>query len=429
MTIIQAGLTAPSPCNQQLWRFIVLDDSKVKDRLISEAYSSTIIRRAASVVIVMYDGWNYKEAIQSGAMAIMNMLNCSWELQIGSCCINSFGNAKKIKDILKIPENYVIVAFVILGHSDELKNLDVPLVDRRPVQEVVSYNMYQAQGDYVKSYNPQIWKRQSLDDYQKYFCRKTFLGKQMDLVAEQELQVIKAQLENLNGDILDIFSYDGSYLKFFPKQKIYSLNLNEITGRYALSALPLEPQDKDYIKSVTWEMLGKDDFDLRLVAQVTMIMKAERISQDILGELLDVLGKKLQPGTKLTIIARKKNFFLNIFLFCLRLAFGDDVRKTGIFAFWGPFSPIDIHQVSRIFKGKGWQQIEEKQYFFLPAFFQQILQMVFQYYKSGKTSYIHRTVHQNYITRSYDWLLQRQGFKLTRHGSLAVLKFRLKNIS
>lgn len=425
LSIIQAGLSAPSPCNQQLWRFVIVNDAAVKERLISEAYSSTIIRRAASVIVVMYDGWNYKEAIQSGSMAIMNMLNRSWDMQIGSCCINSFGNEVKIKEILKIPETYVITAFVILGHSDELKNQEILNVDRRPAKEVVSFNAYQSQWDYSKSYDPEAWKREHLEEYQRYFCRKTILGKQMDLISDYELKVVQDELAGLKGNVLDIFSYDGSYLKFFPKRKMYSLNLSEMTGRYALSALNLDPSERALIKGITWDSLSEETIDLTDIQQITLVMKAERVSQKILSDLLTLLNKKVRPGAELTIISRKKNFFLNMFLSLLRKFFGDDVRKTGIFAFWGPYQPLDVNGISGVLIKHGWKPFETKQYFFMPAFFQQILQMVFQYYKSGKTSYIHRTVHRNLITGMYDGLLKVQGFRKTRHGSLVVLKFRL----
>ncbi len=426
LTIIQAGMAAPSPCNQQLWRFVVVDDPKIKERLIGEAYSSTIIRRAGSIIVVIYDGWNYKEAIQSGSMAIMNMLNCSWELQIGSCSINSFGNEKKIKKILAIPDSYVIVAFVLLGYSDDLKNPQVPLVARRPVDQVISFNMYESVRDYLKSYDPQSWKIEDLNDYQRYFCRKTFLGKTMDLVSDYEIKVIESELKNLPGNILDVFSYDGSYLKFLPKTKIISLNLNDVTGRYALSALPLDEKGRSLLENLTWDELLSQKKDLQDIRQVTMIMKSERVSQKIFSDLLETLGQQLTGATEFTLISRKRNFFLNAFLFFLRLVFGDDVRKTGMFAFWGPFCPIDVKEICALFKAKGWKCFEQKQYFFFPAFFQQVLQMVFQYYKSGKTSYVHRSVHRNFITESYGRLLKFQGLKETGHGSLVVLKFCLE---
>ncbi len=429
LSIIEAGVCAPTPCNQQLWRFVVVDDEKLKERLITQAYCSTLIRKAASVIVVIYDGWNQKEAIQSGSMAIMNMLNRSWELELGACCINSFGDQTRIKEILNIPDSYVVVSFVILGYCDDLKSEQFPLVDRRPLKEVVSFNGYQSRRDYSKSYDPDVWEKDNLDDYQRYYCRKTFLGKPMDLVSDYELDVIKKQLQDLNGDILDIFSYDGSYLKLFPEQKIYSLNLNPITARYAQSALSTQQNDTERLESLTWQELTDGQKNLEQVRYITMIMKAERVSKKILNDLLGVLAKTVKVDTEFIVIARKKNLFLNAFLFLLRLVFGDDVRKTGIFAFFGPYAPVDVNIISTIFQNNGWKLMQKQQYFFLPAFFQQILQMIFQFYKSGKTSYVHRNWHNNFMTRSYDRLLKFQGLKKTSFGSLVVLKFRLEKTS
>ncbi len=423
--ILRAGAAAPTSCNQQLWRFVVVDDPKVKDELIAQAYSSTLIRRAAAIIIVMYDGWNYKEAIQAGSMAIMNMLNRCCELGLGSTAMNSFGNATVIKKLLNIPQQYVICAFVALGYSPDVTNADISVIPRRPVEEMVSFNGFNATREYRKSYSPADWSLEQLADYQQYFCRKTTLGKEMDLNAAAELAKVEAVLKKVSGPVLDVFSYDGSYLKYFAGQEVYSLNLNAATGQYVeRAAQRVEPALK--LRMLTLSDLAAAEVPLSSVQSVTLVMKAERISVVVFEDLLRKLTGQLLPGTKLYIIARKNNLFLNCFHALLKMLFGNDIRKTGIYSFWGPYAPIDLNQWSGVLTRHGWGELSREEFFLIPAFFQQILQMMIQYFKSGKTSYLHRERHENFFTRCLDAILRWQGDRATRWGSLAVLTFEFK---
>src|SRR3989338_750974 len=64
--ILELATNAPTNCNQQAWNFIVVTDAATKERLVTEAASNTNICRAPVVVVVTYDGWNFKEGDPGG---------------------------------------------------------------------------------------------------------------------------------------------------------------------------------------------------------------------------------------------------------------------------------------------------------------------------------------------------------------------------
>jgi len=70
-------------------------------------------------------------------IALENMVLAAWSLGIGSCWIGSF-NEQKIKKLLKIPENWKIVALATLGYPVEQPNPR----KKKPANELFSHNEF-----------------------------------------------------------------------------------------------------------------------------------------------------------------------------------------------------------------------------------------------------------------------------------------------
>jgi nitroreductase len=71
------------------------------------------------------------------AIALQNMVLTAWSLGIASCWIGSF-NEQKIKQHLKIPEDWTIVALLTLGYPKE----NPKPRPRKPINELFSYNQF-----------------------------------------------------------------------------------------------------------------------------------------------------------------------------------------------------------------------------------------------------------------------------------------------
>ena len=214
--ILNEAVCAPTNCNQQLWNFIVIEDASTKERLIKEAACNTLIRRAPVLIVVSYDNWNYKEAIQGGALAVGYMLATATYYGVGSLPMNSYGSDKKVKKILNIPDNQAICCFILLGYPDEKADTAEP-VFRREAREITHWGKFIKRETPSFSYNPEDWTRETLIAHQKFYCRKTFLGKEMDIMSDYERGLVHRELSQLSGPVKDFMTYDGAYIREFPE--------------------------------------------------------------------------------------------------------------------------------------------------------------------------------------------------------------------
>jgi nitroreductase len=117
--IIEAVRQSPSAANRQPYRFVIVTDPEIKKTI-----SGLVARflKSAPVVIV---GCANPKAMLTGkwatvdtTIALENMVLAAWSLGVGSCWVGSF-NEQKVKDSLKIPQDWKVVALVSLGYPDE----------------------------------------------------------------------------------------------------------------------------------------------------------------------------------------------------------------------------------------------------------------------------------------------------------------------
>lgn len=418
--VIRAATYAPTNCNQQLWNFTVIEEAATKERLIAEAASSTLIRRAPVVVVVSYDGWNYKEAIQGGALAAGHILLAATELGLGSLPMNSYGADSHIKRVLNLPENQTICCFVLLGFSDERAQA-APQVPRRNVKEVIhwgTFNSVRSQIPFL--YDPEAWTFDDLVNHQRFYCRKTVLGKEMDIMSGLERDLVRRELATIpsGGRVQDILSYDGAYLREFPQgTDIVTFDLCKETAEYTRAAAGMA-NIKIEAEVLSKEPRASQKASQNIVAS-TSLFRFERIPTEV---------RKLvyqQASGELIIIARKRNLFLSLFFLMIKVLFGKDIRRTGIFNFFGPYKPISVGTIVHELEQAGFANIQWRGYFFVPAFFEQIYQMFLQYQASEGSSYLHRERRTTPITKFIAWSLRVQGLKsFGPLGSVAVIRCR-----
>lgn len=142
--ILEAGRIAPSACNNQPWRFIVLqgDDLALVDDCSKCRYN------APTAILVCFDknesaknpdvtpdyGW-----IDCG-LAIMQMALEAQSLGLASCIVGAYEPAVA-REVLNIPDNLVTYQFLMLGHAE--KGPMRMHFDRRPMSEIVSYGAFE----------------------------------------------------------------------------------------------------------------------------------------------------------------------------------------------------------------------------------------------------------------------------------------------
>lgn len=153
--IIEAARLAPSACNTQPWRFVVVKDRVLKDKLYKKALSSIVIpnkwAQTAPVLIVACANLSLiAHRIGAGikgieyhlldmGIASEHLVLAATELGLGTCWIGWF-NEKAIRNILSIPRNIKIVALIALGYPKE--ELKPNKKERLTLDEILYWNRY-----------------------------------------------------------------------------------------------------------------------------------------------------------------------------------------------------------------------------------------------------------------------------------------------
>lgn len=158
--LIEAARLAPSGCNVQPWRFIIVTNKQLKRRLRQASYNQKFIEDAPAVIVCCGDLLSWKnarkrtqEVLNKGDMHLNNeceialkeridkavvaeiheripstLLNVAIaiehivleavELGLGSCWIRLF-DENRIRQLLNLPEHICVVAILPVGVPDE----------------------------------------------------------------------------------------------------------------------------------------------------------------------------------------------------------------------------------------------------------------------------------------------------------------------
>jgi nitroreductase len=152
--ILEVVRLAPSACNAQPWKFVVVTDAgkrlAIADAMTNKLLSMNHFTKQAPVQIVVIEekanfsstvgGWatdKHYQHIDLGIAAAHITLGATDE-GLGSCIIG-WCNEKKVQRVLDIPRNKRVVMIILLGYSTQ------PLREkkRKSKDEIVSFDKYE----------------------------------------------------------------------------------------------------------------------------------------------------------------------------------------------------------------------------------------------------------------------------------------------
>jgi nitroreductase len=151
--ILEAGRMAPSACNAQPWKFILVTDQDLIIK-IAEAASAKLIgmnsfvARATAIIVIVREKPNLSSKVGATiknkdyslidiGIATENVCLQAKAEGIGSCIIGWFDESE-LKNILSIPKSKRVELIITLGYSlSEQREKK-----RKPLEEIVSYNKY-----------------------------------------------------------------------------------------------------------------------------------------------------------------------------------------------------------------------------------------------------------------------------------------------
>ncbi|MEM2465478.1 MAG: nitroreductase family protein [Candidatus Bathyarchaeia archaeon] len=143
--ILEAARLAPSAGNIQPWHFIVVTDAEKRKRL-AEAPFAGFLKEAPVVIVGCGDqGASPKWFMVDVAIAMQNIVLAATAEGLGTCLVGSF-NEDKIRDLLKIPSNYRVVALLALGYPREKIDIQGKILHlirrRKSLKEIVSFEEF-----------------------------------------------------------------------------------------------------------------------------------------------------------------------------------------------------------------------------------------------------------------------------------------------
>jgi nitroreductase len=151
--ILEAGRMAPSACNAQPWKFIVVDKPELLGKLAEAASAKLLgmnmfVSQAPLMIVIVRESPNFTSKIGATiknkdyslidiGIASENICLQAKAEGIGSCMLGWF-DEKMVKNILEIPRSKRVELIITLGYSLSDKREK----RRKPAEETVAYNKY-----------------------------------------------------------------------------------------------------------------------------------------------------------------------------------------------------------------------------------------------------------------------------------------------
>jgi nitroreductase len=151
--ITEAGRMAPSACNSQPWKFIVVDESKLLGQLALAASAkllgmNSFVTQAPVQIVVVREQANMSSRVGATiknkdyslidiGIAAQNICLQARAEGLGSCMIGWF-DEKMVKKLLKIPSSKRVELLITIGYPAK----ETREKRRKPSSEVISENSY-----------------------------------------------------------------------------------------------------------------------------------------------------------------------------------------------------------------------------------------------------------------------------------------------
>jgi len=128
--LVEAALRSPSSRSFNPWRFIVVDQSDLLEKLaLAKPHGSSFLAKAPLAIVVCADPSESDVCVEDASIASIFIHLAAQSLGLGSCWIqirkrdhdSSISADTYIKDLLEIPDTIMIESIIALGYPDEVK--------------------------------------------------------------------------------------------------------------------------------------------------------------------------------------------------------------------------------------------------------------------------------------------------------------------
>jgi len=137
MEAIKAASWAPSGLNNQPWRFALVWDQELREKLSGLTRYSAVLRGAAVLILVYLDhetSYDHVKDCQAIGASIQNMLLTLHTQGLGAVWIGEIlKNKEKVSAMMELPDRLELMAIVAVGHPAHRNQTS----HRRPLEELI----------------------------------------------------------------------------------------------------------------------------------------------------------------------------------------------------------------------------------------------------------------------------------------------------
>ncbi|NIM59389.1 MAG: nitroreductase [Candidatus Aminicenantes bacterium] len=145
LRVLEAARLAPSGKNFQPWKFIIVKDKELKEKLAQASAGQFFIAKAPIIIVgcgfpdhsYARMGRYMKSWAVDVTIALEHLILQAQEEGLGTCWIGSF-EEEEVKAILNVPEDVKVLALTPLGYPDEVPRFR----GRKSLDEIISYDRY-----------------------------------------------------------------------------------------------------------------------------------------------------------------------------------------------------------------------------------------------------------------------------------------------
>jgi nitroreductase len=137
--IMDGARLAPSANNIQPWEFVVVTDQTTRERIAEVTDYGKFIADAPVCIAVFCRDTKYY--LEDGCAATENILVGACGLGLSSCWVagDKKRYAKKINEILTVPDSYKLVSLLALGYS----NIKASAYGKRKLDDIIHWENFE----------------------------------------------------------------------------------------------------------------------------------------------------------------------------------------------------------------------------------------------------------------------------------------------
>ena len=139
--VLEAGQLAPSAKNRQPWRFLVIDNPELKEKIKEAAYGQEYVGKSGAIILacstnIEYDMPNGQQSYPIDISFAVSFMMLQAEREgLGSCVITTY-NEEEVKNLVSVPYSMRVVMMLLLGYTDD----KLIVRDRRPLRGIYAFN-------------------------------------------------------------------------------------------------------------------------------------------------------------------------------------------------------------------------------------------------------------------------------------------------